>query len=64
MHYSDSLLITFCSSYTFRRVYVTIREPSFVCPAELHYRYVQFVLYVKESLHSPVVVNKTLKYKQ
>jgi hypothetical protein len=41
MHYSDSLLITFCSSYMFRRMYVIIREPSFECPAELHYRCVQ-----------------------
>jgi hypothetical protein len=30
MHCSDSLLIPY-SSYTFRRVYVMIREPSFVC---------------------------------
>jgi hypothetical protein len=60
MHYSDSLLITFYSSYMFRRVYVIIREPSFEYPAELHYRCVQFVLYVKESTHSAVVVNKTI----
>jgi hypothetical protein len=36
MHYSDSLLIIFYSSYIFRRMYVIIREPSFVCPAGLH----------------------------
>jgi hypothetical protein len=35
MHYYDSLLITFYSSYMFRRMYVIIREPSFECPAEL-----------------------------
>jgi hypothetical protein len=63
MHYSYSLLITFYSSYMIRRMYVIIREPSFECPAELHERCVQFVLYVKESLHSAVVVNKTLKHK-
>jgi hypothetical protein len=36
MHYSDSLLITFYSSYMFRRMYVIIRGRSFECPAELH----------------------------
>jgi hypothetical protein len=35
MHCSDSLLISY-SSYMFRRIYVVIREPSFMCPAELH----------------------------
>jgi hypothetical protein len=35
LHYSDSLLISY-SFYMFRRMYVIIREPSFVCPAELH----------------------------
>jgi hypothetical protein len=35
MHCSDSLLIYY-SFYMFRRMYVIIREPSFVCPAELH----------------------------
>jgi hypothetical protein len=29
-------IITFDSSYMFRRMYVIIREPSFECPAELH----------------------------
>jgi hypothetical protein len=28
MHYSDSLLTTFYSSYMFRHMYVIIREPS------------------------------------
>jgi hypothetical protein len=32
MHCSDSLLISY-SCYMFRRMYVIIREPSFVCPA-------------------------------
>jgi hypothetical protein len=36
MHYSDGVLITSCSSYMFRRMYVIIREPSVMCPAELH----------------------------
>jgi hypothetical protein len=36
MHYSDGLLVTFYSSYMFRRMYVIIREPSFECPAELN----------------------------
>jgi hypothetical protein len=35
MHCSDSLLISY-SCYMFRRMYVIIREPSVVCPAELH----------------------------
>jgi hypothetical protein len=35
MHCSDSLLISY-SSYMFRRMYVIIKEPSIVCPAELH----------------------------
>jgi hypothetical protein len=35
MHYSDSLLVSY-SCYMFRRMYVIIRGPSFVCPAELH----------------------------
>jgi hypothetical protein len=35
MHSSDSLLVSY-SSYMFWRVYVIIREPSFMCPAELH----------------------------
>jgi hypothetical protein len=36
MHCSDSILTSY-SSYLFRRVYVIIREPSVVCPAELHF---------------------------
>jgi hypothetical protein len=36
LHNSDSLLITFSSPYMFRHMYVIIREPSVVCPAELH----------------------------
>jgi hypothetical protein len=35
MHYSDSSLISY-SSYMFRRMYVIIRAPYVVCPAELH----------------------------
>jgi hypothetical protein len=35
IHYSNSLLISY-SSYMFRRMYVIIGEPSFVCPAELN----------------------------
>jgi hypothetical protein len=35
MHCSDSLLV-FYSSYMFRHMYVIIREPSCMCPAELH----------------------------
>jgi hypothetical protein len=34
MHCSDILLIPY-SSYMFRRTYIIIRVPSFVCPAEL-----------------------------
>jgi hypothetical protein len=62
LYYFDSLLITFYSSYMFRRLYVIIREPFSECPAELHRRYVQFVLYVKGSLHSAVAVTEILKY--
>jgi hypothetical protein len=36
MHCSDSLLISY-SSYMFRCMYVIIREPSCMCPAELLY---------------------------
>jgi hypothetical protein len=36
MYCSDSLLITSYSCYMFRRMYIIIRQPSFVCPAELH----------------------------
>jgi hypothetical protein len=37
LHCSDSLLICYSSFYMFRRtrMYVIIREPSFMCPAEL-----------------------------
>jgi hypothetical protein len=38
MHYYDNLLITFYSSYMFRRMYVIIRETYSECHAELHYR--------------------------
>jgi hypothetical protein len=63
MHCSDSVL-TFYTLYIFRRMYVIIRELSVMCPAELYFRHVQFVLYVKGCLHLVAVVSKTLKYQQ
>jgi hypothetical protein len=36
IHCSVSLLITSYSSYMFRHMYILIRSPSIVCPAELH----------------------------
>jgi hypothetical protein len=60
MHCSDSLLISY-NSYMFRHMYVVIREPSFVYPAVLHSGAYGCVIYVKQSIHPAVVVNKTFK---
>jgi hypothetical protein len=45
IHCSDSLLISY-SSYMFRRMYVIIREPTLMCPAELHYSAYGCIIYV------------------
>jgi hypothetical protein len=49
------------SCYMFRRMYVIIREPSFMCPAELHECAYGCLIYVKGSIHPVVLVNKTFK---
>jgi hypothetical protein len=66
MHCSDILLVTY-SSYMFRRMYVMIREPSVMCPAELHEGaygcmiYVKQSIYVTQSIHPVIIVNKSIK---
>jgi hypothetical protein len=60
VHYSDSLLITSYSSYMFRHMYVAIREP-FLCVVLSYVTDTYNLYYVKQSLHSTVVVNKSLK---
>jgi hypothetical protein len=61
MHCSDSLLVSY-SSYMFRRMHVIIRESYVMYPAELHLMCICLcMIYVKQSVHSVVVVNKTFK---
>jgi hypothetical protein len=58
MHCSDSLLVSY-SFYMFRRMYVIIRESTFLCPAELYLGGYGCIIHVKESIHPVVVVYKT-----